>query len=96
MGAKMKKKIEKHHLSKKPTIEYIIDNLSAGMTLSQELVQCIDFATGHFYTLLPTNAHPNQIHKFDQMGLLKQPPVVTTPSGSYSAIPNIQLEFYDN
>jgi hypothetical protein len=63
--------------------------------LSSELLKCVDFKKGEFFTLLPSDAHIERIHKVSEGYILPQNPCVPCGEGSkwlYSETPTLHLE----
>lgn len=69
----MNRKIEQHHLDYEKTILYFIDHIESDKTLSQKLIEKINFNQGIFYTFLPSNADISMIYSFPSGGII--PPI---------------------
>jgi hypothetical protein len=73
----MNREIKKHHLDFEKTIHYFIDHIEADKTLSQKIVEKMNFNQGIFYTFLPSNAEISKLYDFPCGGII--PPI---PYGS--------------
>lgn len=89
-------KLNKYEMDFHNTINEFIDIADGGNSLSEIILQNIDFKTGCFYTLLPNVANFEHLYKISLGGILPQNPVIydiTDKSKStYSYTPNINNE----
>jgi hypothetical protein len=90
------KKLNKHLLKYEFAKEFFEDTLIDANTLSNELLNVIDFTDGYFFTLLPENANLENLYKFTTYGILPQNPtieyLVNEQMSTYTEIPTIVQE----
>ena len=90
------KLLYKHKLDFDRTLEYVKDNWDDVTTLSREILNLLDFKTGYFFTLLPSDANLKAIYDFKLGGILPQFPeqehIVNGYRSTFSWIPTIDTE----
>ncbi len=69
MGVEMRK-IKKYNLDYDKTIRYFIEHIKCGKTLSQKVIEKIDFRQGNFFTFLPANAELDRLYAFSYGGII--------------------------
>ena len=93
------KKLKKYELDFDITWKYIKNNIEGANTLCTELINILDFHTGFFFTLLPSNANFQRINEFTDGIILPQNPnvefIINEKKASYSEIPTLQEELCD-
>lgn len=89
-------KLIKYTLNFDQAFSFASDSLTEVNTLSNHILETIKSLKGNFFTLLPQNANLQNINKFDQGGVLIQPPEieyeVAGKKATYSSIPNTTKE----
>src|SRR5580700_9465399 len=95
------KKLKKYKLDFNLAWIYLENNLQRSNTLSDEVLNKINFENGSFFTLLPIDARLDTIYNFECGGILTQNPIqeyimaetnTHVKIGSYSIIPNIRKD----
>ncbi len=66
----MTRQILKHELNFDKTINYFIDHIQCGNTLSKKVIERINFELGIFFTFLPFNANVNGLYDFSYGGII--------------------------
>ena len=66
----MTRQIKKSKLDFKKTLNYFIEHLSCGNTLSTFFLDKINLEQGSFFTLLPNNAMTDQLYAFSWGGII--------------------------
>ena len=69
----MNREIKKYKLDFEKTVSYFVDHIQCEKTLSQRLVEKVNFNQGVFYTFLPSNAEIGQLYEFPYGGII--PPI---------------------
>lgn len=64
------RKTKKYNLDSKKTLPYFIDHVGCGKTLSDKILQKIDFEKGSFFTILPCNIESKQMFDFGHGGII--------------------------
>lgn len=70
----IKRKIKKHLLEFDKTLPYFLDHIGSGGTLSEKLIERVDFKLGSFFTLLPLNAVLERLFEFPSGGIIPSIP----------------------
>jgi hypothetical protein len=90
------KELNKHLLKYELVREFFEDALIDANTLSNALLNAIDFRGGCFFTLLPENANLENLYKFTTYGILPQNPMieylVNEQMSTYTEIPTVDEE----
>lgn len=68
------RKIKKHKLDLNKTLPYFLDHIKCGKTLSERVVEKIDFAKGSFFTILPDTALFDKLFDFNDGGIIPSVP----------------------
>lgn len=89
------KVLKKYELNFVYALKFFKDNLSKTNTLSDELLKEINFEKGYFFTMLPDDAHSENLYDFT-VGILpeNQPQeyFINNKRATYSEIPTIREE----
>lgn len=87
----------KHSLEFELPYLFFKDSLEDANTLSNELLNLLNFKDGSFFTLLPEDANLERIYELETGLVLPQYPEIPneTGKGSYQYIPNIEDEISD-
>ena len=90
------KVLHKHKLDFNLSVKYVENRLNNVNKLSCELLKCINFNDGEFFALLPNDAHFENLHEFENGGILQQNPeeeyLISGKKSTYSIIPTIDDE----
>ena len=88
----MKFDLIKHDLDFTKTFSYFIDHMHWESTLSNKIVDNIDFEKGKFYTFQPITANLKKIYDFSEGGILPQNIPYKSGDSIWMEIPNIKSE----
>jgi hypothetical protein len=68
------RKTKNYELDFQKTLPYFLDHIKCGKTLSEKVVEKIDFSKGSFSTILPSNIHLDKLFDFNQGGIICSEP----------------------
>ncbi len=91
-------KMKKYNLNYNKVINYFLDHIDWGNSLSAYFLKKMNFSSGNFFTILPDNAKFEQIEDLKNGGIL--PPAgpclpIDNGSGTYQAVPNTKEALVD-